>query len=331
MAISRPHLQIIATGGTIAMRVDPATGGAVPAVSGADLVAAVPGLDRLTREGGLTVEDFANIPSERMRPAIWLRLAERLRELVSRVGGIVILHGTDTMEETAFYLDVTLPTETPIVLTGAQRAASDPDADGPGNILDAATVALHPKARGRGVMIVMHGEIHAARRATKADTEDVDAFDSTEPPDLGWVWDGRVRFTRASPPRVSVPFPSSAPRVDIVPMYAGADDAALQAALARGAVGIVIEGVGAGNVNEPLFQGILDALRAGIPVVISSRVMHGGVRPLYSYAGGGVSLVAAGAILAHDLSAPKARALLIAGLGAGLSGGELAALFSPAG
>lgn len=311
------------------MRLDPATGGAVPAVSGADLVAAVPGLARLTRDGGITVEEFANIPSERMRPAIWLRLAERLRDLVDKVGGIVILHGTDTMEETAFYLDVTLPTDTPIVLTGAQRAASDPDPDGPGNILDAATVALHPRARGRGAMIVMHGEIHAARRATKADTEDVDAFDSTQPPDLGWVRDGRVQFTRGPTPRVCVPFPASAPRVDIVPMYAGADDAALKAALARGAAGIVIEAVGAGNVNEDLFRGILDALQAGIPVLISSRVLHGGVRPLYSYAGGGVSLVEAGAILAHDLGAPKARALLIAGLGAGLAGRELAALFAP--
>jgi L-asparaginase len=327
MPSTQPRLQIIATGGTIAMRLDPASGGAVPAVSGADLVSAVPGLTQLLPSGGIHVEEFANIPSERMRPDIWLRLARRVRELAAEATGMVILHGTDTMEETAFYLDVTVPAETPIVLTGAQRAASDPDPDGPGNILDAATVALDPAARGRGVMIVMHGEIHAARRATKASTEDVDAFDSTRPPDLGWVQEGRVRFTGAWLPRVHVPFPTAAPRVDIVPMYAGADDAALKAALARGAAGVVIEAVGAGNVNEELYQGILDALAAGVPVVISSRVVHGGVRPLYSYAGGGVSLVGAGAILAHDLSPPKARALLIAGLGAGLAGRELGALF----
>lgn len=217
------------------MRVDPITGGAVPAVSGVDLVAAVPGLERVAPPGGISVEEFANIPSERMRPAIWLQLARRVRELAGRVGGILILHGTDTMEETAFFLDVTIPTDTPIVLTGAQRAASDPDPDGPGNILDAATVATHPRARGRGVMIVMHGEIHAARRATKANTEDVDAFDSTQPPDLGWVRGNKVRFTRARTPRVHVPLPTIAPRVDIVPMYAGADDVALKAALARGA------------------------------------------------------------------------------------------------
>jgi L-asparaginase len=320
-----PHVLIIATGGTIAMRRDPATGGAVPAVTGADLVAAVPGLARLAR---IEVEEFTNIPSEWMRPALWLQLARRVRDAVADVTGVVILHGTDTMEETAFYLDVTVPTDTPIVLTGAQRAASDPDADGPGNILDAVTVAVRSQSRGRGVMVVMGGEIHAARRATKADTEDVDAFDSTAPAEMGHVRGGRVRFTRPAPPRVHVPFPTIAPRVDIIPMYAGADDVALRAALARGAAGLVIEAVGAGNVSEELYRGILEALEAGVPVVISSRVWHGGVRPLYAYPGGGVSLVEGGAILAHDLRPAKARVLLIAALGAGLRGEAIAALFA---
>jgi L-asparaginase len=319
-----PFVQVIATGGTIAMRRDPTSGGAVPAVTGADLVAAVPGLANLAR---IDVEEFTNIPSEWMRPELWLLLARRVRQIVSDVTGVVILHGTDTMEETAFFLDVTVPTTTPIVLTGAQRAASDPDPDGPGNILDAVTVVVHPRSRGRGAMVVMGGEIHAARPATKADTEDVDAFDSAAPPEMGRVRAGRVRFTRPAPPRVHVPFPTTAPRVDIIPMYAGADDVALKAALARGAAGLVIEAVGAGNVSEELYRGILEALQAGVPVVISSRVWHGGVRPLYAYPGGGVSLVEAGAILAHDLRPPKARVLLIAALGAGLRDEALAALF----
>lgn len=327
MAESRADLWVVATGGTIAMRHDPAAGGAVPAVTGKDLLAAVPELARVLPPERIRVQDFANIPSERMRPDIWLKLARCLKGLAETAAGIVVLHGTDTMEETAFYLDVTLLGQTPVVLTGAQRAASDPDPDGPRNILDAARVALHPRARGRGVMIVMNGEIHAARRATKADTEDLDAFDSTAPPDLGRVRAGRVRFTGAAPPRVLVPFPTAAPRVDIIPMYAGADDAALKAALERGAAGLVVEAVGAGNVNQELYQGILEALARGIPVVISSRVLHGGVRPVYGYAGGGVTLMEAGAILAEDLSSPKARALLIAALGAGLDDPALRKLF----
>ena len=321
----RARVHIVATGGTIAMRADPATGGAAPAVTGADLVAAVPGVARVAQ---ISVEEFANIPSERMHPQLWLCLARLVRQRAAEVDGIAILHGTDTMEETAFYLDVTVDTATPIVLTGAQRAASDPEPDGPANILDAVRVAAHPKARGRGVMIVMHGEILAARRATKAHTEDVDAFDSNLPPDLGRVRAGRVHFTTQWTPRVHVPFPQSAPRVDIVPMYAGADAAALRAALAAGAEGLVIAAVGAGNVNEELFQGILDALDAGVPVVISSRVTHGRVRPVYGYPGGGVTLLDAGAILSYDLGPPKARALLIAGLGAGLHGEALSALFA---
>ena len=199
----RARVHIIATGGTIAMRLDPRTGGAVPAVTGSDLVAAVPGIDRVA---DISVQEFANIPSERMHPELWLRLARLVRDRAAQANGIVILHGTDTMEETAFYLDVTVDTGTPIVLTGAQRAASDHEPDGPANIMDAVRVAAHPRARGRGVMIVMHGEIHAARRATKAHTEDVDAFDSNLPPDLGRVRAGRVCFTSNWTPRIHVPF-----------------------------------------------------------------------------------------------------------------------------
>lgn len=322
-----PRIHIIATGGTIAMRIDPAGGGPVPAVSGRELVAAVPGLQRV---GEITVEEFANIPSERMRPENWLRLASRIQRLLAQeaADGVVILHGTDTMEETAFFLDITVPTDTPIVFTGSMRAASDLQADGPANILAAAIVAAHPDARGRGVLIVMHGEIHSARRVTKVDTSDVDAFDSVLPPDLGTVRSGLVEFSETWSPHVHVPLPDSLPRVDIVLMYAGVDDFALRAALQRGAAGLVIAGVGAGNVNEDLYGGILDALHAGLPVVISSRVPYGGSRPIYAYAGGGVALQRAGAIFAFDLNPQKARVLLMAGLGAGYDQTQLQHLFA---
>lgn len=321
-----PHLRFIATGGTIAMRLDPTSGGPIPALSGSELVAAVPQLADL---GPIEVEEFANIPSERMRPENWCTLAQRVRAILTGEAprGVVILHGTDTMEETAFFLDVVVPTSIPVVLTGAMRAASDPNPDGPANILDAATVACHPDSRNRGVLIVMHGEIHSARRGTKIDTSDVDSFESIQPPDLGIVQGSLVQFSDTWTPHVHVPLPASLPRVDIIPMYAGVDDFALRAALKQGAAGLVIAGVGAGNVNEALFQGILDALREGIPVVISSRVPYGGVRPIYAYAGGGVTLLRAGAIFANDLNPYKSRVLLMAGLGAGYSLDQLRSLF----
>ncbi len=333
----RAAIHVIATGGTIAMRIDAVSGGPVPALSGADLVTGIPALGEL---GEVVVEEFANIPSEQMQPHTWLELARRIRALTvgdpaqrhlqfeQRPRGVVILHGTDTMEETAFFLDVTVPTDVPIVLTGAMRAASDPDPDGPRNLVDAATVAIHAHSRGRGVLVVMHGNIHSARRVTKIDTSDVDAFESVLPPDLGRVKAGRVRFSGAWSPRTHVPLPARLPRVDIIPMYAGVDDFALKASLAAGAAGLVINAVGAGNVNDALFQGILQALGAGIPVIIASRVPYGEVRPIYAYSGGGIALQRAGAIFARDLNPQKARVLLMAGLGAGITAAGLGALFN---
>ena len=138
---------------------------------------------------------------------------------------------------------------------------------------------------------------------------------------------GLVEFSAAWSPRVHVPLPDSLPRVDIISMYAGVDDFALRAALERGAAGLVIAGVGAGNVNEALYQGVLDALQADIPVVISSRVPYGGAQPLYGYAGGGMALRKAGAIFARDLNPQKARVLLMVGLGAGYRLAGLEGLF----
>jgi len=326
-----PSIHLVATGGTIAMRLDPGRGGAAPAVSGADLVAAVPDLTQIAR---LSVQEFSNLPSEHMTPAVWLRLARRLNQIMEsgQADGIVVTHGTDTMEETAYFLDLTVLGDAPIVLTGAQRPASTPlraaratrrvskpqdEADGPANLRDAVRVAACPESRGRGVLIVMHGEIHAAREALKMQTEDLDAFGSHGGTDLGRVWETQIRFFREVPPRRSFPLPAALPRVDIVPMYAGADDAALQAALQRGAAGLVIAAVGAGNVNHALFEGIAAALQQGVAVVIATRVPHGLVRPLYTYVGGGVALQKAGAILAGDLTPQKARVMLMLALAAG--------------
>ncbi len=317
-----PRVCLVATGGTIAMRLDPSQGGATPAVSGADLAAAVPEIAQIA---ALSVEEFCNIPSEHMTPDIWVRLASRLNQIVQAGGleGIVVTHGTDTMEETAFFLDLTVRGNLPIVLTGAQRPASALDSDGPANLRDAIRVAACPQSWGRGVMIVMHGEIHAAREAIKVATEDLDAFDSHCGTDLGRVENQLVHFNGDVPSRTYLPLPATLPRVDIIPMYAGADDTALQAALARGASGLVIAAVGAGNVNQALFGGVQEALRRGVSVVIATRVPHGLVRPLYAYAGGGVSLRRAGAIMASDLVLQKARILLMLALAAGERGAAL--------
>jgi L-asparaginase len=317
-----PRIHIVATGGTIAMQLDPNQGGSIPAFSGADLVAAVP---EAARSAQISVEEFSNLPSEHMTPEVWLRLAARLNHIVrsGEIDGIVITHGTDTMEETAFFLELTIDGDLPIVLTGAQRPASAPDADGPRNLRDAIRVAACPDSRGRGVMIVMHGEIHTACEATKMDTEELDAFDSHSGTDLGLLREGHVYYTGDTLPRRHFPLPRSLSRVDIIPMYAGADDSALRAALSCGAAGLVIAAVGAGNVNQTLYDGITAALQQDVAVVIATRVPHGLVRPLYAYRGGGASLRKAGAIMAGDLTPQKARVLLMLALAVGEHGDVL--------
>src|SRR5215467_13185955 len=172
-----PNVVILSTGGTIASKTDPVKGGYVPALSGEDLVAAVPGTRKVAQ---IQVEQISNISSTDMTPEIWLRLAGRVNELLAKpeTAGIVVTHGTNTLEETAYFLDLTIISNKPVILVGAQRPASDPDSDGPRNLLDAIRVATAPEAVGKGAMIVMNGQVNAARDVTKTNTSQVETFRS---------------------------------------------------------------------------------------------------------------------------------------------------------
>src|SRR5579864_3586205 len=199
-----PSIGVLSTGGTIASRQDPAKGGYVPALSGEDLVAAVPAIKKIAQ---IQVEQISNIPSPDMTPEIWLRLAGRINELLARpeIAGVVVTHGTDTLEETAYFLDLTIISSKPVILVGAQRPASDPDSDGPRNLLDAIRVATAPEAVGKGAMIVMNGQINAARDVTKTNTSQVETFRSLEFGALGVVDEEKVRFYRAPERRQTIP------------------------------------------------------------------------------------------------------------------------------
>ncbi len=180
VAQSLPRVVVLTTGGTIASKFDPAKGGIVNAVlTGADLVEAVPDLSKFAR---IEVEEISNIGSPNMTPQIWRKLAARANTLLEdpQVVGVVVTHGTDTMEETAYFLDLTITDSKPVVLVGAQRAASYFDTDGPRNLLNAVRVAVSPEAIGKGVMVVMNGQINAAREVAKTNTVDVETFKSVE-------------------------------------------------------------------------------------------------------------------------------------------------------
>ncbi|WP_459615850.1 asparaginase [Bordetella sp. 2513F-2] len=308
---------LVTTGGTIVSRIDPATGLAMPVLSGADLVAS---LQPYGDVGEVEVHDVVRVASPQIGLDDWITLYRKVSALAARpdIAGIVVTHGTSTLEETAWFLDLVLDTPKPIVVTGAQRNASEPDFDGPRNLYNALLICRTEAARGQGVMVALNDHINAAREATKSHTLDVETFQSGEWGFLGAVVRQRVTFHRRSCRRLHVPIVADAlPQVDIVPMYVGATGAPLRAALEDGAQGIVVQAVASGHVNEAVYEAVLHARRRGIPVVLSTRIPRGGTRAGYGFAGSSQHMVEHGAVLSGDLSPWKARILLMLAIQAG--------------
>jgi L-asparaginase len=311
-----PSVAVLSTGGTIASKQDPQKGGYLPALSGEDLVAAVPAITKIAQ---IQVEQISNISSSDITPEIWIRLAARVNDLLARpeIAGIVITHGTNTLEETAYFLDLTTKNTKPVILVGAERPASDSDSDGPRNLLDAIRVAIAPEALNKGVMVVMNGQINAARDVTKTNTSQVETFRSPEFGELGVVDVQSVRFYRAPLRRqmIEVNSKTQLGNVDIVMSYAGADGRVIRSTLRDGTVqGLVIAGLGLGGVPGSMFDAIKEARARGIPVVISTRVPTGRVFPLSAMKGSALTLQQIGCVLADNLSPQKARILLMLAL-----------------
>jgi L-asparaginase len=304
------------------MKIDPVKKAPVPATSGEDLVATVPEIAKVAR---IEVQNISNVPSDYMDPERWVGLTAAVQAALARpeVAGVVVSHGTDTLEETAWFLDLVVANPKPIVLIGAQRNASERDFDGPRNLLNAARIAVSPDARGKGAMIALNDSINAAREVTKFHTSGVHTFQSGDFGFLGVADADRVIFYRSPLRRQHVPLvqrtdaqgkPAPLPRVDIVSMYGGADGALVRAAVAAGARGIVIQALGWGNMNIAMYEAVAETIKKGIPVVISTRVPTGRVLPVYGFQGGGKTTKDLGAVFADDLSPQKARILLMLAL-----------------
>ncbi|MDA4846914.1 asparaginase [Hoeflea poritis] len=326
-----PRVAIVTTGGTIAEKVGCGSAGAVPAVSGSALVQSVPGLSDIAR---IEVTDLMNEDSSQMKPSDWLHLHCIVRHILDReeISGVVVTHGTDTMAEAAFLLDVLLTSNKPVVFTGAMRTASDAGSDGPGNLLNAVRQVLLSSDRNWGVTVTLNGYINAARSARKTQTTNVQTFTSGEKGYLGYLYDGQLVQFNQPAQRVQVELTgnhsATPPYIPILKDYSGSDGRFIRHALETGAQGIVVEGVGAGNVNRETYQAMLEAKKRGLPVVIATRVPNGSVEPVYGDEGGGAALKKAGVILAGDLPAEKARLLLMVGLMRyGNDPGKLNALF----
>ncbi len=296
-----PRLVVISTGGTIATSAG-ADGVLRPTRTGADLTA---GLD-------VEVVDLLSKDSSQLEPSDWLRIGAAVNSAAAEgAEGIVVTHGTDSLEETALWLELTYGGQPPVVLTGAARPADAPDADGPGNLRDACAVASSPMAWESGALVCFGGAVFAPLGTTKIGGSAV--FGGTKP--LGSVAAERFTMTETKE-RVHLGAVPSPPRVDIASAYPGADGTAIDAFAAAGARAVVVEAMGSGNAGAAVTEAVRRATGSGVAVAVTTRVSDGHTHAGY---GPGHELVAAGAVMVPRLRSSQARVLLMAALGAGLS------------
>ncbi len=308
------------------MAFDAAAGGAVPALSGREILAATRGIDDVA---AVTMEDWGAFPGPHMTVERMWALRNRIAELLARpeVDAVVATHGTDSLEESAYLVARSIDTDKPIVFTGAMRNSSELGWDGPANLLDSVRVAASPDARGYGVMVVMSGRVYAGLDVTKAHTSMLDAFESPGLGPVAVIDDGTVIFRRALPPSPARLSPAApATPVDIVYSYAGSDERLLDASRAT-ARGVVVAAMGRGNVPPAMMAGVERWVRDGKPILIASRAQRGRVGPTYGYPGGARRLHELGAILAGGRRPQQARIDLMLALGSGLDDGALRRVF----
>ncbi|MDP4125327.1 MAG: asparaginase [Bacillota bacterium] len=313
---------LIATGGTIAMRKDD-TGKVVPAVSGYELLDSLPGL---SKQADWEICDFSNVASCNMDPTMMRTLALKVEQYFCSdpsIKGVIITHGTDTLEETAYFLDVSINDPRPIILTASQRDASESDSDGPRNLSNAMLIALDPRAVDRGVVIALNEEIHAARDVRKLHTNHVDAFNSGDKGALGSIDTGEVIWHRKPERTVKLGIPKKLAKVAICKVYTGMSSNTLRTMIQDDTQAFVIEAFGRGNIPPILMQEISEIVAGGVPVVITSRCLFGRTAPVYGYPGGGADLERVGAWFSADLSTEKVRLFLSIALGQGMDKMEL--------
>src|SRR6187399_1812546 len=311
-----PRVIILATGGTIAgagASADRAgyTAGKIPID---DLIGVIQSVKNLA---DITGEQIASVGSKNMTVDIWTKLAIRANEIFAKneADAIVVTHGTDTQEETAYFLDLVIPSDKPVVLTGSMRPATAISADGPKNLYDAITVAIDPKTKGRGVLVSFNEGIFDAREVMKLSTTKTNAFGSPNTGPVGQAYDGRVEFYSSSDREVKPKSPvtitkdTKLPRVDIVYMYADAPSDQIDMLVGKKVDGIVIAGVGNGNFNKAYMDAVKRAVAAGVIICRASRTPSGRV-VLHDE----INDDELGTIVSDDLTPQKARILLMLGL-----------------
>jgi L-asparaginase len=320
-----PLIAIIFTGGTIAMRRDPGSGGNLPTLRGEDLLASVPGLDAIAE---IEPIDWGLVPASHLSFDQVLEIGRLLADALSRpeVDGAVVVQGTDVIEESSFALDLLPLPPKPVVVVGAMRSASDEGYDGPDNLRNAVVAAADPALAGLGVVVAMAGELHVADDVRKTHTHALGTFQSPNAGRLGTVSDRRVALERSHIPTRLPAIPAHAERPIPLVTVVLDDGGAIDAAVGRDPAGLVVAATGGGNTPEPVLSAARELIGRGIPVVLTTRCPSGQPRPGYAFAGGSSEWWEAGAIFSGTLGGPKSRVLLSLGLGCGLGAGEIAAM-----
>ena len=308
---------VLHTGGTISMQAD---------ASGAVVTSQDNPMNHVTNPlEGIEVHalDFLNLPSPHIKPKHMLALYHKIKEEANHYDGVVITHGTDTLEETAYFLDTMEIPHMPIVLTGAMRSSNELGSDGVYNYLSALRVASDDKAADKGVLVVMNDEIHAAKYVTKTHTTNVSTFQTPTHGPLGLIMKQEILYFKTAEPRVRFDLDCIQGLVPIISAYAGMTDELIDMLDLEQLDGLVIQAFGAGNVPKETAQKLESLLQKGIPVALVSRCFNGIAEPVYAYQGGGVQLQESGVLFVKELNAQKARLKLLIALNAELKGQAL--------
>ena len=310
---------VLHTGGTISMQAD---------ASGAVVTSQDNPMNHVSNPlEGVEVHalDFFNLPSPHIKPKHMLALYQKIKEEADHYDGFVITHGTDTLEETAYFLDTMEVPHKPIVLTGAMRSSNELGSDGVYNYLSALRVASDDKAADKGVLVVMNDEIHAAKYVTKTHTTNVSTFQTPTHGPLGLIMKYEILYFKTAEPRVRFDLDKIQGLVPIIPVYAGMTEELLDLLPVDQLDGLIIQAFGAGNVPKETSQKLNALIQEGLPIALVSRCFNGIAEPVYAYEGGGVCLQNAGIFFVKELNAQKARLKLLIAINAGLTGDELRA------
>lgn len=301
---------IIFTGGTISMKIDPRIHAAIPALSSEEIMAMVTNIEKFSQ---IETINFSNLPSPHIDPKTMMELSKLVRETVKRedITSVVVSHGTDTLEETAYLLDLTVKTEKPVIVVGAMRNSSELGYDGSSNLSAAICTGISKNARKKGVLVVMNNEVNAASEVTKTNTLSLDTFKSPEFGPLGIVDNDEVIFYRDIVHRQFIDTDTIEEKVGLLKAVPGMGSDIMDFYIDNGYRGIVIEALGRGNLPPTMIPGIERAIANNIPLVMVSRCPTGRVLDTYGYKGGGRHLRELGIIFGNNLPGQKARIKLM--------------------